>query len=270
VVLGGRIICGRGGDVMIRKIKIAIKSVIRKLGFELVRNWGGSFPPDFESRHKEIIKKVSPYTITCYERQYALIEAVEYIVRNRIKGDLVECGVFRGGSMMCVALTLLRSQVNDRDLFLFDTFEGMPKPGERDISLFGTPAIDEFNEKRISDVSSRWTNAPIEDVREVMESTGYPLEKIHFVKGLVEETLPKEAPNSIALLRLDTDWYQSTKHELVHLYPRLSVGGVLIVDDYGCFLGAREAVNEYFSENKISPLLHRIDYSGRTVLKVSL
>ena len=99
-----------------------------------------------------------------------------------------------------------------------------------------------------------------------MGSTGYPPEWVAYVEGLVEETITRSAPTRIALLRLDTDWYESTHHELVHLYPQLERGGVLIVDDYGHFAGARKAVDEYFADDPI--LLSRIDYTGRMAVKV--
>ena len=80
-------------------------------------------------------------------------------------------------------------------------------------------------------------------------------------------SLPAQAPTAVALLRLDTDWYLSTKHEMEHLYPRLSAGGVLIVDDYGHWDGARQAVEEYFLTHGDKPLLARTDYTGRLAVK---
>lgn len=248
----------------------AIRSVILRLGYDLViydKDRQRSFPADFERRHIEIIKRVSPYTTTSFERIYALIESVRYIVRNDIKGELLECGVYKGGSMMTIALALMAEGVTDRELSLFDTFEGMPAPDERDIDLLGKPALEEFSKRKISEMSSTWMNASMEQVRQAMASTGYPMERIHFVKGLVENTIPEKAPEAIALLRLDTDWYQSTIHELIHLYPRLSPKGILIVDDYGHLKGAREAVDGYFDRNKMAPFMHRIDYTGRLIIK---
>ena len=101
-----------------------------------------------------------------------------------------------------------------------------------------------------------------------MYSTGYDKSKIHLVKGKVEETIPKTLPERIALLRLDTDWYASTKHEMLHLFPRLVPGGVLILDDYGSWLGARKAVDEYIAENKVKIFLCRVDNSGRVAVKL--
>src|SRR5690606_24776929 len=100
-----------------------------------------------------------------------------------------------------------------------------------------------------------------------MVSTGYPMERCHFVEGKVEDTIPATVPDRISLLRLDTDWYESTRHELEHLWPLLQPGGVLIIDDYGHFEGARKAVDEYFLDRSDAPLLNRIDYTGRIAIK---
>jgi O-methyltransferase len=103
-------------------------------------------------------------------------------------------------------------------------------------------------------------------VRATLLETGYPAERLHLHRGPVEETLPRQSPGPLALLRLDTDWYKSTLHELEHLYPLLAGGGILIIDDYGHWQGARRAVDEYFAD---SPplLLNRIDYTGRIAVK---
>ncbi len=218
------------------------------------------FPPYERSRN---------YTMTSWERLYSLHSAVRYIVKANIPGDFLECGVWRGGSMMMAALTLLALGRTDRRLYLFDTFEGLPKPDQAlDVDVWGNSGMEAWQPHRKSDESSDWAYASLEEVRANMESTGYPMDKVFFVKGMVEETLPAQAADQIALLRLDTDWYSSTRHELEHLYPRLSQNGILIVDDYGHFLGARKAVDEYFAALNMPPLLTRVDYAGRIAVKV--
>ena len=97
---------------------------------------------------------------------------------------------------------------------------------------------------------------------------GYPAERIHFVQGKVEETIPRVLPERIALLRLDTDWYESTRHELIHLYPKLCAGGVLVLDDYGHWQGSRKAVDEWMAQTGTRMLLNRVDYTGRIAVKV--
>ena len=166
---------------------------------------------------------------------------------------------------MAALLTLLRLGVTDRDVYLFDTFAGMTDPGSEDVRHTGETAADVLADAAIG--PRHVAAASLEEVRAAVGSVGYPESRIHFVEGPVEETLPERAPDSIALLRLDTDWYASTKHELVHLYPRLVGGGVLIVDDYGYWRGARQAVDEYVSENDLSLLLNRVDYTARLAVK---
>jgi O-methyltransferase len=222
-------------------------------------------PIDFDDTDAELCRRVAPYTMTTPPRIYALARAVEYVAARPVEGAFVECGVWRGGSMMAIALTLLRLGVTDRELYLFDTFEGMTKPGEEDVKHSGERATDLLAES--SRDSHDWAVASLDQVREAVLSVGYPEERIHFVQGPVEETLPEHAPAQIALLRLDTDWYSSTKHGLMHLYPHLTRGGVLIVDDYAYWQGARQAVDEYIQENGLPLLLNRIDYTARIAVR---
>jgi O-methyltransferase len=228
-----------------------------RLGFLL----GTPVPAEYDDDLRATIKRVRRHTMTTAPRIAALCDAVEHVVEQDVEGAFVECGVWRGGSVMAMALTLLRLGVEERDLYLFDTFAGMPPPGDRD----EPSPYDGYSIHR-----RRWGalyRLPPESVRAAVESTGYPRDRIHVVPGLVEATLPEHAPERVALLRMDTDWYGSTRHQLEHLYPRLSVEGVLIVDDYGHYAGARRAVDEYFAEHGRRPLLTRIDYTGRIGVK---
>jgi O-methyltransferase len=248
-----------------------------RFALQRLRHRAGSNPPpsapagthdlplDFDETDAELCRVVGPYTMTTPPRIYALRRAVEYVATRPVQGAVVECGVWRGGSMMAVALTLLRLGVTDRDLYLFDTFSGMTDPGDEDVKHTGERAADVL--AGASRESHDWAVAPIEQVREAVLGVGYPENRIHFVQGRVEDTVPANAPAEIALLRLDTDWYSSTKHELVHLYPRLARGGVLIVDDYAYWQGARQAVDEYIEESDLSLLLNRIDYTARMAVK---
>lgn len=196
-----------------------------------------------------------------------LIGAVRHIVKTGVEGCFVECGVWRGGSSMAMALALLQEQDTQRALHLFDTFEGMTQPLDIDRKRDGTLAKDHLKRDpgRVGEV---WAVATLEDVQTNMRSTGYPEDRICFRKGPVEETIPRHSPEGqIALLRLDTDWYESTRHELIHLFPKLSKGGILIIDDYGHWAGARKAVDEYFAESQPPYFLHRIDSDGRHLVK---
>lgn len=219
-----------------------------------------------------ILERALPYTMTGRARLQALVDAVRYCEQRKVAGSLVECGVWRGGSVLAMLLTLQELGTTDRDVYLFDTFEGMTEPGEHDVSPLDPPARETW-EATTAAGERGWSElfAPeifnFDDVRATVLGTGYPAERIHFVKGPVEETLPAAAPDRIALLRLDTDWYESTRAEMDHLYPRLATGGVLIVDDYGHWEGARRAVEEHFAAHGSPLLLSRIDYTGRIGVK---
>jgi O-methyltransferase len=221
---------------------------------------------------RRIIERALPYTMTGAVRLQALIDGVRHVVRRDLPGDFAECGVWRGGSVLAMILTLQELGIADRDIHLFDTFEGMTEPTEHDESAFDGRALETWTEARAG--GERPWNALFDAqtfneaaVRGVLEATGYPPERLHLVRGRVEETVPDRAPERLALLRLDTDWYESTHHELVHLYPRLVDGGLLIVDDYGHWDGCRRAVDEYFATEAPAVLLHRIDYTGRIAVK---
>lgn len=223
-------------------------------------------PPDIDDDARNVIETVAPFTMTSPERILALRDAVKHVCRHRIPGAIVECGVWRGGSMMAAALTLLATG-DRRHLWLFDTFEGMSPPAEADRDVHGTDAAALLAaEDRLT--GGTWCYSPLDDVRANVLATGYPAELVHFVQGRVEETIPGTIPDEIAILRLDTDWYESTKHELEHLYPRLAVGGVLIIDDYGHWQGARRAVDEYIDVTGARLFLSRIDYTGRLAVKL--
>jgi predicted O-methyltransferase YrrM len=216
--------------------------------------------PDFDERTFEILRTVMPYTMTSPERVAALCQAVRHVEANNVQGAFVECGVYRGGSSMAAAMSFTKP----RDLYLYDTFEGMSAPTADDWHAGSKQSAADL--LSANGKSARvWCYSALDEVRSNMNKTGYPQDRVHYVQGKVEETIPQSAPDQIALLRLDTDWYESTKHELQHLYPRLSPGGIMIVDDYGCWAGARKAVDEYFAGTSV--FLNRIDSTGRLVVK---
>jgi O-methyltransferase len=230
------------------------------------------FPEDFSDFTCALMYKVSAYTMTSVDEIAALEQAVRHVVAAGIPGAFVECGVLQGGSSMAMAYTLLDLGVRDRELYLFDTFEGMPEPTARDVSVTGKGAMARWRrERRANDGSdwagSDWCRAEIDQVRANLVCTGYDPARLHFVPGLVQDTLPVTDTGPIALLRLDTDWYESTKAEMTHLFPRLASGGVLIVDDYGRWQGCREAVDEYLAEHGLHLMLARISSQARLAVK---
>jgi O-methyltransferase len=222
------------------------------------------FPADYEPEYQDIVRAVRPYTMTGNDKLHALITATRYIHRYRIPGAVVECGVWRGGSMHAVARTLDQLGDHGRDLYLYDTFEGMTEPTDKDLRYDGESAshILATSDKK----SWAWARASLEDVRAGFETVPYPSERLHFIEGRIEDTVPARMPDEIAILRLDTDWYESTLHEFEHLYPRLVSGGVLFIDDYGHWQGSRQATHEFLDRTGERLLLLRAD-SGRVAVK---
>jgi O-methyltransferase len=248
------------GRMMLRSVKALAQTLLGYCGYEIHRRdyfetLGSYF--GFDAATIKIIERVRPFTVTPPERIFALKNAVEYVIKNGISGDIVECGVWKGGSMMAAALTLMNLGVKRR-LCLFDTFTGLTAPTSVDRDIYGIAQDERAVGKGY---------VPLEEVKANLQSTGYDEQLITYVKGPVEVTLPANAPATIAILRLDTDWYESTRHELQHLFPRLSGGGVLIIDDYGHFEGARQAVDEFIAANRLPLYLQRVDYSCRICVK---
>jgi O-methyltransferase len=244
---------------------VIVPRLLRKLGItRRLPSPVEALPPDLSDGDCRIIRLVRPFTMTGVERLAALIQATRYLARQKIPGDIVECGVWRGGTMMAAALVLLEEN-DPRHIHLYDTFAGMPPPGAMDKDFDGVPAA-----RQLADTprgQGVWCACSLGEAKANLASTGFPSDRLHFVQGLVEDTIPAMCPGRLALARLDTDWYASTRHELEHLFPRLVSRGILIIDDYGHWQGARRATDEYFAERSGAIYLHRIDYTGRIGLK---
>jgi O-methyltransferase len=217
-----------------------------------------------------LIPKVNPHTLTFkagVEAPWALYQSIEYIVRHGIPGDIVECGVWSGGSMLLAAHALLHFGDTSRRIWLYDTFAGMSKPEPVDMLWDGVPALPTW--EHYNQTGGRWGyGGTQEHVRQVVCSSGYPADQFVFVEGLVEETLPATRPDTISLLRLDTDLYRSTYQELLYLFPLLSRGGILLLDDYGGYQGVRRAVDQYFAESRQPIFLSRFSAGGRVAVKL--
>jgi O-methyltransferase len=239
----------------------ALPPAVLKLGSVVKRAY---FPDRLPSEALEeafvrLYPECRPFTMTSWERLYAAYQAVRHVCRHNIPGAVVECGVWRGGSSMMMARALLEHFGPRPELYLYDTFDGMVAPTEKDGAI--ARAVWDAHDGR------GFCLSPLDEVRANMRSTKYPDALVRLVQGTVETTIPAVMPDAISILRLDTDWYESTLHELTHLYPRLVPGGALIIDDYGCWEGARRAVDEYFEAHRNRPLLSRIDATGRMAIK---
>ncbi len=223
---------------------------------------------DQDTLFNEIYSFSRKFTMTSKEKMYALYKAVEYVIKHNLPGDFVECGCWRGGSVMLMAMTALRLSVTDRKIYLYDTFNGMPEPSEIDYCL-GNKKIQGLRlwKKNQRKEFNQYCYASLDEVKRNLLLTGYPNSNFLFVQGKTQDTIPQVKPSSISLLRLDTDWYESTKCELSYLYPLLVNAGVIILDDYGYWAGSKKAVDEYFLNKRI--LLNRINSSGRIAIKIA-
>ncbi len=239
-----------------------------KLGYARPQPVAAPQLPDISAEDMKAIQTVNGFTMTSLERRYHLLQSVRHVVKHDIQGAFVECGVWRGGSMMLMAQTLNTCGDASRDLYLYDTFEGMPPPTELDKDFGNRPAAARLEaDEQAKESSQVWAIATLGEVKQHMTNVGYSPKKINYVVGKVEATIPATMPTKIALLRLDTDWYDSTAHELKYLYPLVVSGGVVIIDDYGYWQGARKAVDEFLEQSKDRILLHRIDDTGRAFVK---
>ncbi|WP_043973990.1 MULTISPECIES: TylF/MycF/NovP-related O-methyltransferase [Acinetobacter] len=252
---------------MKQKIANILQNILNIIGYRIIKNSKYIYLVQYDAYISEsdkiIINQVRPYTMTSIPRMLSLKNSVQYIVKNKIPGDIVECGVWRGGSMMLIALQLIELNDTSRNLYLYDTFEGMSQPTDNDLSIYGDNAKTLLNKHNIEE--NIWCYASLDEVKENIKKIGYPMDKVHFIKGKVEDTLSTKTHDSIALLRLDTDWYESTILELQKLFPRLVEKGILIVDDYGHWKGARQAVDEYFQNNQT--YIHLIDETAILIQK---
>jgi O-methyltransferase len=235
----------------------AMRSALGHLGYEPKVNHKSNKLYGLTAEEISDYQAVADRTMVWPSNVIQAVRAAEYIVKYGVSGSIVECGVWRGGVIMAVLRAMLRLGDRARDVFLYDTYAGLPPPGDNDIGFDGRDPGAIWRTHQVDESGSDWCRASLEDVREGINSVGYPATRIHFVKGRVEETIPRTIPEKIAFLRLDTDWYESTRHEMEFLFPRLSKGGVLIVDDYGTWTGARKAVDEYLVQTNESLFIAR-------------
>lgn len=224
---------------------------------------------DDEEKICAAIRRVRRNTMSSFERLATLWQQVAHLDRYSIQGALVECGVWKGGSAGMMALSHLGATGGkpSRELHLFDSFEGLPEPGKLD----GTKA-DSYSGHRMDGKMEAIGKCvgPIEDVERLLfREIGYPEKLVRFHKGWFQDTIHAglREPSRIALLRLDGDWYESTKVCLDHLYDRVVPGGIVVMDDYGHWEGCKRATDEFIARLGKPVYLHHIDYTGRYWIK---
>ncbi len=207
--------------------------------------WPGTFA--------RLYPTVRPFSMCSDARLRSLYRAVRYVVHRHIAGDLVECGAARGGSALLLALTAARLG-DPRRTWIFDTFEGLPEPSLDDPDFAEARRYVGTCRGELDEVEALFARAGLRD-------------RAVFVKGLFQDTLPVTPVPRIAVLHLDGDWYDSVRVCLHHLYDAVAPGGVIQIDDYGHWAGARKAVDEFFRHRAIPARLRYVDYTGRTFTK---
>lgn len=217
---------------------------------------------EIEKEDFNFLKKISNFSMSTPANHWAIIQSIKHIKNLNLKGDFVECGVYQGGNLMLFEYLNNKYKLNKK-IYAYDTFEGMTTPNQYDIDLKNKNA----SEYKIKD--EKWCYATLETVKKNINSLNQKLDNFNFIKGDVCKTLGEinHIPNEISLLRLDTDFYESTLKELEFLFPKLVTNGVLIIDDYGHWKGSRKAVDEYFNLKDNFIWFHRIDYASRLYIK---
>jgi O-methyltransferase len=230
-------------------LKIALGRAVRRYtGFDFNQALlaGRGLPAHLPDSFRRQVERQRPYTMVPWQGLFFTWQAIRHVIRHAIPGAIVECGVWRGGCARLMAETLAEAGIKDRDIWLYDTFAGMTEPTVLDRRVSDLDTAEKWRRMQRGG-HNEWAFAPRAAVEAALRDCPYPFERFRLVQGDILRTVPAAMPERIALLRLDTDWYESTRHELEHLWPRLAPGGVLIVDDYGTWAGARKAADEFFN-----------------------
>ena len=255
------------------RIAKIINSISKKFGYRLIKMEKNYWSDEFigiSKFEKSIIDISSKYSMTGFERQYFLIKAIEYVKNNNIHGDFVECGVWRGGNLILFEKMIEKLKIKKK-IYAYDTFKGMSEPGKFDYTFKKESAkkiIDSLKMKKADPKKNIvLAECSLDEVKKNYYKNTIFNKNLICIKGPVEKTLKirKNIPKKISILRLDTDWYESTKIELETLFPLLSKNSILIIDDYGYWSGAKKAVDDFFKKKPVS--LFKIDFTSRFVIK---
>ena len=228
--------------------------------------------PEANKFEKNMLYKCSKYSMTGFERMFSLIKSIEYVNNNKVEGDFVECGVWKGGNLILFQNMIEKLKIRKK-IYAFDTFQGMTEPTKNDVMLLGKREtarniIDKLKKKKVNRKENIvLAECSVEDVKKNFLKNTKKNQNLICIKGPVEKTLKikKNLPKKISILRLDTDWYASTRVELDILFPLLQKNGILIIDDYGAWSGSKKAVDSYFSKKNLT--MFKIDISGRLIIK---
>lgn len=257
---------------MYTAFKNYIKLTFNFFGFE-VKAIKSKIPVEFSNIETKIFNYViqNKLTMVSEEKLIATILSCKYVLDNNIKGDFVECGVAAGGNSIAAAM-MFKEYKSKKKVYLFDTFEGMTIPSEHDFKISDNSLpIKKYNDS-IRDGFNQWCYVPLEEVKNNFKKAGVLEKNILFVKGDVTKTLlnKKQLPTSVSVLRLDTDWYESTNSELNYLYPLLSNYGLILIDDYGHWGGQKKAVDKFFTYSEYRrPFFTYSDKAGRLGMKIN-
>ena len=251
---------------MINILKNSVKKILQYFNLTIINN--NQKIIELSNKDSELLEVISKYSMTPKIRIYNLLQSLRYVKQKSIEGDFVECGVWKGGNIILFKKFIEKEfDDNGRTIFAYDTYEGMSEPGKEDYNLNSKISARHFLDEDLKKKSNNWGICSLNDVKSNLLKNVSNIENIKFIKGKVEETLKieKNLPSKISILRLDTDWYESTKIELETLYNRVSPGGIIIIDDYGHWNGARKAVDEYFKGKFV--WMHYVDYACRLIIK---
>lgn len=216
---------------------------------------------DISEWKRSILKETSVYCSNIPEIQNDLIDLTESTIIDEIPGDIVECGVFLGGSIMTMMHTL-RKYGKKTPVWLFDTFDGVPMPEDHEIDIYGNNLREYYINNKLIAGESNWCYSDLETVKDNINTVGYE-GQVHFIKGLVEDTIPLNGPEHISILRIDVDLAGPTLHILEHFYDRVSPGGHIIFDDYGYFIETQKVIDNFLSDKDMpvhSILPHSPDF----------
>lgn len=191
-------------------------------------------------KHAGLIRAVRPYTICSKRKLLTLINLAEMLNRQGVEGDFVECGTFNGGS----AALMARCMGPQRHLWMYDSFQGMPTPGEQD-----TAESQAYAGQYVGSVAK---------VREALARVGAAPANFTIREGWFQDTFAQPLPERVALLHCDADWYDSVRLVLETFYPRIPQGGCVVLDDFGCWEGCREAFYDFCTATGEKPLLERV------------